>query len=396
VTRPETALLGDRSSFPHLEAIAYCNHAAVSPPSQLVERAVQRVLSDYGRQGLGAFFPWQAQRERLREACARLLGAESGEIGFVPSTTRGISDIALSLPWRAKERIVLFEGEFPTNVTPWQCAARLFDLEIVWQRAEDFRGSSGLEQLTAVLASGVRLVAISAVQFQSGLAMPLEEIGRLCRRHGAELFVDAIQALGVVPLDVRRCQIDYLSCGSHKWLMGMEGAGFVFVRSECARALVPRVAGWLSHEQADAFLRLGPGHLRYDRPFKQSARVFEGSAQNVLGFAALQASLEPLLELGIARIFEHVQAYHDELEAGLLGRGFISLRAANVALRSGILSLKTPPGIDAIVFHQAMVGAGIASALPDGVWRLSPHWPNSLTEVSAILERVDAALAAQR
>lgn len=396
MTRPATALLGDRSLFPHLEAIAYCNHAAISPPSLLVERAVQSVLLDYGRQGLGAFFPWQAQRERLRESCARLIGAESNEIALVPSTTRGISDVALSLPWRAKDRVVLFEGEFPTNVTPWQCAARLFDLEIVWQRAEGFRTGAGLDQLEVVLRSGVRLVAISAVQFQTGLGMPLEAIGRLCRQHGAELFVDAIQALGVVPLDVRRCQVDYLSCGSHKWLMGVEGAGLLFVRSECATKLVPRVAGWLSHEQADTFLRLGPGHLRYDRPFKQSARVFEGSAQNVLGFAALQASLEVLLELGIARIFEHLQAYHDELEGGLCRRGFVSLRAANVALRSGTLSLKTPPGIDAIVFHQALGNAGIASALPDGVWRLSPHWPNSLAEVNAILERVDAALAAQR
>ena len=388
--------LGDRSLFPTLKAVAYCNHAAVSPVSQRVEAAVQRALTDYAREGMGAFFAWRAQRERLRERCASLIGAAAADMALMPSTTRGISDIALSLPWRAGERVVLFEGEFPTNVTPWQCAARSFGLELVWLRAEDFQTDAGLSALKATLQQGVRLVAVSAVQFQSGLHMPLEEMGQLCHEHGAELFVDAIQALGVVPLDVRRCQVDYLSAGSHKWLMGTEGAGLLYVRPERVSALIPRVAGWLSHEQADEFLRLGAGHLRYDRPLKKSARVFEGSAQNVLGFAALEAALDLLLELGIERIFEHVQRYHDRLEPELTARGFTSLRAATRDRRSGSLSLEVPRGIEPIALQQALSDSGVACALPDGLLRFSPHWPNPLDEVSAITERVDAALAAQR
>jgi selenocysteine lyase/cysteine desulfurase len=178
--------------------------------------------------------------------------------------------------------------------------------------------------------------------------------------------------------------------------MGMEGAGLLYVRPECARALVPRVAGWLSHDQPDDFLRLGAGHLRYDRPFKQSARVFEGSAQNVLGFAALEAALEPLLELGIEHIFEHVQRYHDRLEPELTARGFNSLRAATRDRRSGSLSLEVPSRIEPIALHQALSDSGIACALPDGVLRFSPHWPNHPDEVDAITESIDAALAAQR
>jgi selenocysteine lyase/cysteine desulfurase len=388
--------LGDRSLFPTLKAVAYCNHAAISPASQKVEEAVKRALADYAREGMGAFFAWRAQRERLRERCASLIGATALDIALVPSTTRGISDIALSLPWQAGDRVLLFEGEFPTNVTPWQCAARSFGLELVWLRARDFQTHAGLAELEATLKKRVRLVAVSAVQFQSGLHMPLEDMGRLCQKYGAELFVDAIQALGVVPLDVRRCQVDYLSAGSHKWLMGIEGAGLLYVRPECVRALVPRVAGWLSHEQADDFLRLGAGHLRYDRPLKQSARVFEGSAQNVLGFAALEAALEPLLELTVERVFEHVQSYHDRLEPELIARGFTSLRGTTPGQRSGSLSLQVPHGIEPIALHQALSDSGIACALPDGVLRFSPHWPNHLDEVQAITERMDAALAAQR
>ncbi len=362
-----------------------------------VAGAVQSALADYSREGMGAFFSWLARREQLRASLARLIGAQHAEIALMPSTTRGISDISLSLPWRNGDRVVLFHGEFPTNVTPWQCAARTFGLELVWLPADAFdTGGDGLGQLEAALARGARLVAVSAVQFQSGLHMPLVEMGALCRRYGAELFVDAIQALGVVPIDVERAQIDYLSAGGHKWLMGVEGTGVLYVRSERARALVPRAAGWLSHEQADAFLRLGPGHLRYDRELRRDARVFEGSAQNVLGFAALEAALELILSLGVERIFSHVQTYSDRLEASLVRCGLTSLRSRDAERRSGTTSFRAPAGVDPIALHRALCEHGIACGLPDGLLRFSPHWPNHVDEVDPIAEKVELELARAR
>lgn len=398
-----TAHLGDRSLFPQLRYSAYCNHAGVSPVSTPVAAAVGRALADFGREGLGAVFPWLDQREQLRARMTRLLGAREGEIAFTSSTTRGISDIALSLPWKDGERVLLFEGEFPTNVTPWQCAARAFKLELVWLPARAFdvgqqsdQAADGLERLEAELKRGLRLVAISAVQFQSGLRMPLREMGALCRRYGAELFVDAIQGLGIVPIDVEEMQIDYASSGAHKWLMGTEGTAVLYVRRERAAALVPRVAGWLSHEDADDFLRLGAGHLRYDRALRRDARLFEGSSQSVLGLAALDASVELLLALGVQRIFEHVQAYHDRLEPELVRRGFQSLRSPHAERRSGTASFLAPAQLDPVSLQRALVDAGIACGLPDGVLRFSPHWPNHLREIDDITRAVDAALGDPR
>ncbi len=254
----------------------------------------------------------------------------------------------------------------------------------------------GLARLEAELLRGVRLVAVSAVQFQSGLHMPIADMGSLCRRHGAELFVDAIQALGAVPLDVEHAQIDYLSSGGHKWLMGMEGTGVLYVREERVRSLVPRTAGWLSHERPDEFLRLGPGHLRYDREFRHDARLFEGSAQNVLGFAALDAALQLLLSIGVDRIWTHIQSYHDELEPALVGRGFSSLRSARPEHRSGSVCFRAPLGVDPVALQRGLVERGVACGLPDGVLRFSPHWPNQVREVGGIVERLDSVLAALR
>jgi selenocysteine lyase/cysteine desulfurase len=396
VVLSSAARLGDRSLFPDLQALAYCNHAGISPPSRPVEQAVARVLGAYAREGVGALAVARTEREQLRQRCAHLIGALPDEVALTSGTTRGVQDIALGLPWKNGDRIVLLDGEFPTNVTPWQAAAREFGLEIVWLRTSSFEAGDGLSDLTRALGAGVRLVAVSAVQFQSGFHMPLEEIGKLCREHGAELFVDAIQALGIVPFDVRRYHVDYLSSGGHKWLMGLEGVGFLYVRSECARALQPRTIGWLSHEDADGFLWRGAGHLRYDRPLRRDARVFEGGSANVIGQAALGASLQLIQALGIEPIFAHVQRWHDTLEPALLERGFESLRSRFAQGRSGTLSVRPPSGADAIVLHRALTDAGIACALPDGILRFSPHWPNAIDEVPLIVSQLDFALNAAR
>jgi len=126
ISTEHRARLGDRSLFPDLAARAYVNHAAISPPSVAVRDAVNAVLSDYSERGVGAVGTWLAQRARLRESLAGLIGASKDEIALVPNTTLGVTDIALCFPWRQGDRVLLFEGEFPANVTPWQRAAELF------------------------------------------------------------------------------------------------------------------------------------------------------------------------------------------------------------------------------------------------------------------------------
>lgn len=388
---PSLFRLGDRSRFPTLRARSYCNHAAISPPSRPVRAAVLDVIDHQAAEGVGAFLSRLEQRERLRATLAGLIGAQAAQLGFVANTTAGVRTVALGIKWQPGDRVVVLHGEFPANVTPWQIAAELHLLELQWLRADDFGGSgTGLEQLEALLRRGVRLVAVSAVQFQSGLRMPLAAIGALCRAHGAELLVDAIQACGVVPIDVEAMQIDYLSCGSHKWLMGLEGVAFLYLRD--AAALRPVEAGWLSHEESVRFLLEGEGHLRYDRPIRTRADFVEGGAAPAVVLAALEAAVEPILALGVPAILQHVQAFHDALEPGLQARGFTSLRAAAPEQRSGILSALPPAGVDVVALHRALGQRGISCAIPDGRLRFSPHWPNSLAEVPQVLEALDESL----
>ena len=388
------AELGSRALFPKLAARVYAAHAAISPHSLAVRHAIVSVTDDYAEKGVGAVGGWFQAREGLRQRLAGLLGAESDEVAFVRNTTEGVVAIAMGFPWQSGDRVVLYTGEFPTNVTPWLSASDAHGLEPVFLASGDFSVSAAqaLQRLEDTLRLGARLVAVSAVSFQTGRRMPIKAMADLCHAYGAVLFVDAIQALGIVPIDVHDSGIDFLAAGGHKWLMGPEGTGVIYASKDQASQLVPRVAGWLSHEEPLDFLFGGEGLLRYDKPVKRDISFVEAGVQNALGFAALDASVNLLLQLGVDTIWRHANQWNDALEAGLVERGFESLRAVTPAERSGILSVVAPTPHSTTALHDGLNAAGIGCNVPDGKLRFAPHWPNHLDEVPVVLEAIDALM----
>ena len=381
------ARLGDRSLFDRLDCAAYLAHAAISPPSAPVRAFVRAAQEDYGRRGVGAFMTWHAQRQRLKGRLAGMLQVDAADLACMLNTTAGVVAVATCFPWRAGDRVVLFDGEFPTNVTPWQRAAERFGLSVEFLPLTDFSASGGadLSRLEATLKSGgVRLVALSAVQFQTGLRLPTDDIATLCHAYGAQLFVDAIQAVGATPFDASN--VDYACGGGHKWLMGPEGAGWLYVHPDRVDALRPDLAGWLSHERAADFLFEGAGKLRYDKPLKSSVDVFESGAPNTIGYAGLEASVALLEQLGPAAIHAHVNRWFDRLEPALLARGFASLRSAEPAHRSTILSFRPPRHLDHAQTAARLAARGVVVTTPDGLLRFAPSWPNGLDEADAVID----------
>jgi selenocysteine lyase/cysteine desulfurase len=387
------AELGSRALFPDLEARAYLAHAAISPASSRVVAAVRACVDDLAKKGVLTFPRYEAQRERLRAALAALLGVEPASIALTPGATRAVTDLALALPLHAGDELVTFEGEFPANVTPWQLAAGAAGARLTFLSAP--RAGAKDELLSAVearLRAGARYVAVSAVQFQTGLCMPLGDLAALCRSADAVLLVDAIQAVGAVPLAAGWPGATAVVGGAHKWLLGVEGAGYAYVSPELAARLRPLTAGWLSHEDGEAFLFRGAGFLRYDRPLRPAPRVFEGSTASLLGLVALEAGVELVLELGVERIFAHLQGYHDLVEPSLVALGFRSLRASTASERSGILSFAAPPGVDVPALAAALRARGVVVSTPDGLIRLAPHFANALGEAPLVASAFEEAL----
>lgn len=392
------ALLGDRSWFPTLEYEAALAHAAISPASVLVERAVARAAGDLARQASRAFPIYEAQRARLREKLAALLGVPRTELALTPGTTRGITDLALALPLTARDEIVLLTEEFPANLTPWQLAASAFGAKVTLLPAVDARRADSLaaymDGVLARLRAGARYVAVSEVQFRTGLRMPVAELGRLCLEHDAHLIVDAIQGVGALPVDPVGAGVSALAGGGHKWLLGTEGSGYLYVAPRLMAELSPKAAGWLAHQDGDWFLFKGPGHLRADRPLKHDVSVFEGSTLPLLSLVALEAGMTPILELGVDRIFAHVQSYFDRIEPELAALGLTSLRSASPEGRSCILSLSLPPGVDITRLVPELRERKVLTSMPDGLLRLAPHFYARTSEPELVVQAVREALAA--
>lgn len=338
------------------------------------------MADDYAAQGLHAYLGWLEQRLRLKRSLLDLLGVEGqpGDIAFGASTTRALSDAALCLDWQSGDRVLLFEGEFPANITPWKQAAQAFGatVELLPQSLEAAEAS--------LRRGGVRVLAVSAVQFQTGRAMPIPELTALAHRYGALIAVDAIQAVGVVPLQF--AGVDLVAGGSHKWAMGLEGLGYLYVRPQTP--LVPRVAGWWSHENHVDFLFEGSGKLEHRGAIREQGDFLEMGSVSAIGAAALEAGLSPMLELGVDRVFEHVQAWHDRAEALFLDHGFTSLRGP-VGERSGSLCFERS---DVLGVSERLVSKGISVSAPDGRLRLSPHWCNALDEIEVLAEVLPTCL----
>ncbi len=386
-----TPQLGDRSAFSTLRWPIYANFAAIGPLPDPSVAVMREVIEAQAREGLSFVGPWMERMADTRAAAGRLMGVPGTDIALMGNTSHGVSAIAACLPWKRGDRVLLFTGEFPTNTTPWELAAKHHDLDLVWLPADSLRTDDGLQQVEDECRRGLRLIAVSAVQFSTGLRMPVESLAKLAHAHGAEIFVDAIQAVGSVPLDLS--DVDYLSAGGQKWLMGPVGTGLLYVRHDLWSALVPRLASWLSHPEPLGFLFGDPDLLSYGKPVVAGPAMFEGGSICIAGHAALGVSMGMLADLGPERIAAHVQAWHDAVEPGLVARGFRSLRAELSSRRSGLLCCKPPEGQHAGQLVAALSEHGVSVASPDATLRLSPSWPNPLSEAEGVLTAVDAVLA---
>ena len=368
------AIIGSRNLFPELKPRVYLAHSAVSPLSLPVKQKMFHTMSLYAQEGVGVLPVILEEREQLRALLASLIHTSPKEIALTHNTSAGIIAVAQSLPWKHGEEILLFDGEFPSNVTPWQQAAHEYKLKIIMHPRPN-TVDQVLERVEQELKQGVRLLALSAVQFQSGFRMPLEEIGLLCKQYGCLFFVDAIQACGAMPINVDTQNIDFLSSGGHKWLMAPEGTGFLYIRQEHLPIFKHRLMSWLSHQDGLSFLFEGSGRLRYDRPFKQEASMFEMGVSNVVGYSGMYTALNILLDLGIEHIYAHTQNYLKNIETAMTDMGFVSMRRSKA--HSQILSFQPPEkyNITDLVTHYAQ--HKIILTGPDGLLRIAPHWPNN-------------------
>jgi selenocysteine lyase/cysteine desulfurase len=362
-----------RSEFPVTERLIYLNHAAVAPLPKRTATAMQTFAQQALEVGSLHYDQWLDTYEALRVAAARLIGASRGEIALVKNTSEGIATIAMGLDWRPGDKIVAFKEEFPSNYYPWKRleAQRCY---VEWLSVHE-----PLDSID-VACRGAKLLAVSFVQYLSGFRADLNAIGRICHANGCFFFVDAIQGLGAFPLDVHTAHIDALAADGHKWMLGPEGCGILYVRRERQDSVFPQEFGWTNVA----------GYNDYssrDMTLRPDAGRYECGTLNTIGAYGLRASLELVLEVGVDRIGPVVQALADQLAAGALRKGYAMLADREPRNASAILAIHKP-GVDSRAVVQGLTGKGIVAAARQGWVRLSPHFYISPEEV----DRVVAAL----
>ena len=257
--------------FPQPADLYYLNHAAVAPWPARSARAVERFARENIATGARDYSQWLVTERSLRERLARLLNASSrADIALVKNTSEALSFVAFGLDWREGEQVIISSEEFPSNRIVWE-ALRPRGVEVV---QVDLQGDDAEGALLAACTPRTRLMAISAVQYASGLRLDLERLGLGCEQRDVLLCIDAIQQLGALGMDVQRSRCAFAMADGHKWMLGPEGLGVFYCRQDLRERLALHEYGWHMLENAGDY-------DRDDWAPARSARRFECGSPNI-------------------------------------------------------------------------------------------------------------------
>ena len=364
-----------QSEFPVTERLIYLNHASIAPLCRRASEAMKRLADDASEYGSLHYGEWLACYTGLREAAARLIGAKSDEIAIVKNTSEGIATVACGLSWRTGDRVVAFREEFPANFYPWlRLESR--GVAVTWLSIYD-----ELETIERAV-KGARLLAISYVNYLSGYRVDLENIGRLCKEHNCFFFVDAIQGLGALPLDVEAANIDALAADGHKWMLGPEGNGILYVRRDHWDEIEPIEFGWTNPANFNDY-------SSRDMTLRNNAGRYECGTLNTIGCFGQRAALEFLLEIGVEAIAKAVLASAEQIARGVRQRGYELMRERTAKNGSGIVTFRHPR-TEAGAIVAGLRQKGIAAAPRQGWIRVSPHFYNSPSSLEQFLQALPA------
>ncbi|KAA5546350.1 aminotransferase class V-fold PLP-dependent enzyme [Roseiconus nitratireducens] len=367
--------------MPVTEKWAYLDHAAVGPLSRPAADALRTYAAQAETEGDTVWPQWARRVETLRGQFAELVGTASEEICLVPNTSTGISLVAEGFPWKPGDSVVIPDGEFPSNLFPWQNqGSRGVQLRVVPRRD----GRVLADDLFAHVDDSTRLIALSWVGYGSGFRADLDEIVRRAHARGILVFVDAIQGLGVFDLDLGHTDVDFLAADGHKWMLGPEGLGVAVIRKRHLDTLRCATVGWNS-------VRNTFNYAQPEFTLRPSAARFEPGSANMPGSAALSASLGIILAIrrahGPKAIGDRVVSLASGLTDRLAAIGVSTRMPDADAQRSGIVTFEVPDRDPAEVRRRALDQGCVVSCRDGGV-RAGIHAYNDSSDLQRLVDAV--------
>jgi cysteine desulfurase / selenocysteine lyase len=365
-----------RALFPVTERAVYLNHAAVSPLPSPTLAAIQSQLTDVSENGSSNFRRWLETKESARRLLANLLSARPEQVAFMRNTSDSLATVANGLNWRAGDNLVTFQREFPANIYPWLRLRHAFGVEVRMCSERD--GRVDLDEMIGLIDERTRIVSISQVQFASGFRADLRRLGQAARAKDALFVVDVIQGLGVVPTDVNDDLIDVAAGASHKWLLGPEGVGFLYLSDRARARIEPTLVGWISVPDPDDY-------SNFEQPWRPGTLAWEtgtGAASLLYG---VEASLRLLSETGVERIASYLEEVTDHLCESLDQSRYEIVSSRLPDDRSQIVSIRHRGGIEPMALYAHLKQRQIITAPRGGGLRIAPHFYNTLEDIDQLL-----------
>ncbi len=368
--------------FPWTAETSYLDNAATGP----VPECARRVLDEFTAKRTAPHLLDEPDLFAVscdaRAVIARLINAEVCEIGLTANTSFGLNVASLALPLRRGDTVLLSQGEFPANVYPWfRLANRGVRVETVPTTALSWPDEDRL--IDRMYAPGVRVLAISLVQYANGFRVDLGRLSRASRDSGCFLVVDGIQGVGQVPFDVKETPVDILACGAQKWLLSPWGTGFVFVRRALLPELEPAAVGLMVFEEVEE--RVSPAGN--DHEVTDDAWRPDRATLPFQDFAAMVESISLLLKLGADRVLAHLNQIRQPVLAAA-ETGLFELRSPVEGTHaSAIVALKMARPAEA---YAALKRENVICSIREGAIRLSPHCYNTVDEMTKVVDVLTA------
>jgi selenocysteine lyase/cysteine desulfurase len=369
-----------RRRFPVLERKTYLNSGSYCALADTVRDAFNAYMED--RLAVGANWDvWITKNEAVRAAMAGVLRVTPDEIAVTTSASAGINALASALDFSGPRRkVVISDFEFPTNAQIWHAQERLGAEVVHVPRAAD--GYIPLENFARLIDERTQLVAVTQVCFRNGARLDIAGITRIAHERGARVMVDCYQAIGAMTVDARALGVDFAVGGMLKYLLGTAGIGFLYVRSELIRELVPSNTGWFAQQDIAAM------DITANRP-SQSARRFEAGTPPVVNCYAAEAGLKIILETGTDTIEQRVRALTRRCMVKLADIGWPAITPADDARRGPMVAV---PSRDAAGLFARLLEQDIVTSFRDNNVRATIHFYNSDEDI----DRFVAAMARHR
>ena len=360
---------------------AYFDHAAVGPLSQPAANAITHFACQAAEPGDTVWPQWAAGIERLRGQFANLMNCSSSEVCLVPNTTTGINLVAEGFSWQSGDNVIIPEGEFPSNLFPWQNQqSKGVELRVVPRRNGEVR----VEDLMAQVDPSTRIISVSWVGYASGYRIDLANLVEQAHQRSVLVFLDAIQGLGVYPLDLSKTPVDFLAADGHKWLLGPEGAGVAMIAKRHLDRLRCLNVGWgsvkNSHNYAEPSLDL-----------RDTAARFVAGSANMMGAAALSASLQMILDVrdqfGADAIADRIDDLAVSLDQQLTAAGAVTRLPKSPQRRSGIVTFDVPD-LEPAKIRKEGIRQKVVLSCRDGGVRAAVHAYNDEHDIQRLVQLI--------